>query len=85
MSTENTNIKQWYQATYPTDEFSDYISDKPSFEDLFNLLDNYGEFYSFMFTDGFVDSVIRERIFSKLAEIMDVPYVYIYEQWLKGK
>ena len=28
------------------------------------------------------DSLVRERVFDKLAEIMGVDYNYIYEQWL---
>jgi hypothetical protein len=28
--------------------------------------------------------LIRERVFTKLAEIMEVDYDYIYYQWLLG-
>ena len=31
-----------------------------------------------------IDTIVRERIFIKLAEIMNVDYDYIYEQWLKS-
>jgi len=33
---------------------------------------------------GTADSVIRERCFEKLAEIMNVEYSVIYDKWLAG-
>ena len=44
-----------------------------------NALDTYKDIYEVV---GVGDSVIRERIFVKLAEIMEVDYDYIYNQWL---
>lgn len=81
---ETTNnvikIKVWYVKEYKTDELGENINDNVTFEDLFNTLDTYGDVYKLL---GVGDSVIRERVFGKLAEIMEVDYDYIYEQWLK--
>ena len=33
---------------------------------------------------GVYDSLVRERIFEKLAEIIGTDYDYIYDQWVKS-
>ena len=57
------------------------INNKITFEDLFIVLDTYKDVYEAL---NVWDSVIRERVFGKLAEIMKVDYDYIYEQWLRA-
>ena len=78
---ENTKIKEWYVTRYPTDELGIEINDEVTFYDLFVALDTYKDVYEVL---GVGDSIIRERAFSKLAEMMQVDYGYIYEQWLKA-
>lgn len=57
------------------------IDPEATFLGAFNCLDNYGDIYIYL---GFgVDSVVRERVFERLALLMGVDYGYIYEQWLK--
>ena len=77
---ENTNIKEWYMKEYPDDEVGATLNDDITFEGLFETLDSYGDVYEYL--GGQADSVVRERCFAKLAEIMQVDYSYIYEQWL---
>jgi len=64
---------------YPTDELSQEIDSNISFKMVFECLDNYGNIYDLI---GVGDSLVRERIFEALAEIMNVKYDYIYDQWL---
>jgi hypothetical protein len=73
------NIKDWYVNEYPTDEMGEDINAEATFEGLFKIMDNYKDVYEYI---GAYDSIIRERIFEKLAEIMGVDYDYIYSQWL---
>ena len=80
-TTEKTKIKEWYVKEYPTDELGVEINNEITFYDLFVVLDTYKDVYEAL---NVWDSIVRERVFSKLAEIMDVGYNYIYEQWLKG-
>lgn len=80
-ATETTRIKDWYCEQYPTDELGFEIDSEITFYDLFRVLDAYGDVYEAM---GVGDSIIRERAFEKLAEIMGVEYDYIYEQWLRA-
>ena len=75
------NIKKWYIETYPTDICGYELKDHVTFEDMFEALDAYKDVYE---TIGISDSLVRERLFEKLSQIMSVDYDYIYEQWLIG-
>lgn len=79
--TENTKIKEWYMTEYPDDELGEEMNKDVTFYDLFVVLDTYKSVYD---TLNVWDSIIRERVFGKLAEIMNVDYNYIYEQWLRA-
>ena len=76
------NVKEWYRGEYPTDDLVDEIKDEVTFEDIFKALDNYEDIYE-VIGNG-IDSIVRERIFDKLATLMEVDYDYIYDQWLKS-
>ena len=76
----NTFIKDWYIKTYPNDELGEELNSRATFYDLFEALDNYQDVYNLF---GIGDTIIRERIFEKLAEIMECPYEEIYNQWLR--
>lgn len=75
------NIKDWYQNTFPTDELGSEIKDDIMFNDLFDVLNDCKDVYELL---GVYDSVIRERVFEKLSQILNVNYTYIYNQWLRG-
>lgn len=74
-------IKTWYTKQFKTDELGHEIAENATFEGLFEALDNYKDVYKYI---GVADSLVRERVFQKLAEIMQVEYSYIYEQWLRA-
>jgi hypothetical protein len=78
---ENTNIKQWYMNAFPTDELGEELNENVRFNDVIVALDNYKDVYDLL---GVYDSIVRERVFEKLSNIMNVDYDYIYKQWLKG-
>ncbi len=73
------NIKNFYLENYPSDELGIEINPMATFEGLFNTLDNYGDVYEYI---GVGDSIIRERCFEKLSEIMECDYNVVYEKWL---
>ena len=79
--TIETNLKNWYSETYPTDELGENINPFISFYDVFYALDNYGDIYDLI---GESDSLIRERIFEKLCELTGHTYEEVYNQWLKA-
>lgn len=79
MENEKTLVKDWYIKEYTTDELGQEINEKITFYDIFYALDRYKNIYEVL---GVGDSLVRERVFKKLANIMRVDYNYIYEQWL---
>jgi hypothetical protein len=74
----NDYIKEWYMNDYPTDELGCELYDNVTFSQLSKDL---GNVYDVI---GVGDSLIRERVFTKLSELMNVDYAYIYRQWLNG-
>lgn len=74
-------IKNYYLQNFPTDELGLEINPEATFEGLFETLDRYRDVYEYI---GVHDSLVRERVFEKLAEVMEVPYNEVYEQWMIG-
>jgi hypothetical protein len=72
-------IREFYLSNYPTDELGNEIHTKATFIGLFEVLDTYKDVYNYI---GVHDSIIRERIFEKLANEMGIDYNEIYNQWL---
>lgn len=79
MQKQDQSIKEFYTSKFPEDEAGQDIADI-SFLELFYIMDAYKDVYPYLAGD----SLVRERVFVKLAEIMEVDYDYVYEQWLKG-
>jgi hypothetical protein len=77
----NEKIKNWYLKNFSSDDIGEDIKENITFAGLFDCLDSYKCVYEFLGVD---DSIIRERVFERLADIMDVEYEYIYNQWLLG-
>jgi hypothetical protein len=75
-------IKEFYTRNFPTDELGNEIEINATFKGLFHILDTYEDVYKYI---GVVDSLIRERIFEKLANEMGVNYNEIYNQWLMAE
>ena len=74
------NIREWYSEKYPNDDAVEEIKADATFNDLNNALNN-GE----SITGFFTDSVIRERAFSFLSEILVISYSDVYNLWLKSE
>ena len=79
LSGENINAKVWYMNKYPSDEYAIFLKDGITFGELWNCLKNGNDFYRF---SGANDSLVRERLFVKMAEIFNVPYDFIYGMWI---
>ena len=72
------SIRDWYMKNYPTDDLGEELNDA-TFTDLWNGLNNKTDIYEIM---GVGDSVIRERLFERLAEIYGVDYDVVYKKWV---
>ena len=74
------NVKDWYVNRYPTDELGKELNPNFTFYDVIETLNSGRDVYDDLFYE--VDSIIRERIFAKTAEIFNVDYDSIYYAWL---
>ena len=74
------NIREFYLENYPTDDLGLELNETPTFAGLLNQLIVGGDVYRYI---GVGDSIIRERLFERLAEELNVKYDYVYNLWLK--
>lgn len=72
------NIKKYYTSTFPTDELGAELNQTATFSGLYRALDAQKGAYKYI---GVTDSLIRERLFERLAEIIGCPYDDIYIMW----
>jgi len=72
-------IREFYLENYPTDELGLELNETPTFSGLLNQLITSGDIYQYI---GVADSVIRERLFERLAKELTVKYEYVYNLWL---
>jgi hypothetical protein len=75
-------ISDFYLNEYPTDELGAEIDTRANFVGLLDTLHKGGDVYEYI---GVGDSLIRERLFNKLSELLGKAYndVYVYNLWLK--
>jgi len=67
-------------SEYPTDELGVELIETATFVGLLDVLhNNTTDVYDYI---GVGDSIVRERVFARLAEILEMPYDYIYNLWL---
>jgi hypothetical protein len=64
-------IREFYLENYPTDELGIEIDPTATFGGLYQALGDYDDVYEYI---GVGDSLIRERLFEKLAEITGHEY-----------
>ena len=74
------NIREFYVKAYPSDDMGDGINPNATFDGLWEILNKYGDVYEYLYV---YDSIIRERLFERLAEELEVSYDYVYNLWIK--
>jgi hypothetical protein len=72
-------IKEYYMNNYPQDELGVELNENATFVGLLNCLYEGNDVYDYI---GEGDSLIRERLFEKLAIDTNKPYNYIWDLWL---
>lgn len=77
---EQTEVRAYYMDKYATDELGEEIRMGVTFKDVFHALDNRVCVYDLL---NVHDSLVRERVFEALSEVMECEYDYIYSQWLR--
>ena len=73
-------IREFYVKNYPSDDMGDGINPTATFAGLLNQLIVGGDVYAYLYV---YDSIIRERLFERLAEELNVKYDYVYDLWIK--
>ena len=73
-------IREFYVKNYPSDELGVELNETPTFAGLLNQLIVGGDVYRYI---GVGDSIVRERLFERLAEELNVKYDYVYDLWIK--
>lgn len=73
------SVRDWYLLNYGTDELGADIDPEATFDDALRAVSLGSGFYDAI---GVGDSIVRERIFSELADRYGVGYDDIYEAWL---
>ena len=74
------NIRTYYLENYPTDDLGTEINKEATFLGLYNELINKRDVYEYLHVS---DSLVRERVFDKLAKLLNEPYQYIYNLWIE--
>lgn len=75
------NIREYYLSAFPSDELGIELNETPTFSGLLNQLIVGGDVYHYI---GVGDSIIRERLFERLAEELETSYDYVYNLWISG-
>jgi len=75
----NSSVKEFYMNEYPTDELGARLHDETTFNDVLIGLAVGFDIYKVL---GAGDSIIRERVFRKLAEILGRDYEFVYRMWI---
>ena len=74
------NIKEYYMNKYPQDELGVELNEKATFAGLVTILFGDMDVYDYI---GVGDSLVRERLFSELANQLNKSYDYVYQLWIK--
>ena len=72
-------IKEFYIDNYPTDELGIELNEKATFAGLVTQLFGDMDVYDYI---GVSDSLVRERLFTELANQLETSYDYVYNLWL---
>ena len=77
------DLYTWYRRAYPWDTIAEDINAKVTFYDIWAaLVQGHGrDIYDYIGAD---DSIVRERVFTRLSELLNKPYDFIHELWLNN-
>lgn len=73
-------IKEWYTTEYPTDDMGEELDEAISFYGVYEAILCGLDIYRVL---GVGDSIVRERVFLELSEMLECDYNEIYTTWLK--
>lgn len=74
-------LKNFYIKNYPSDDLGGEINSKATFIGLLDRLHRRKNIYNYL---GVRESIIRERLFQKLSDLVEEDYSHIYNLWTAG-
>lgn len=74
-------IKKWYIETYPSDELGYELTEYGTFYDLYTGILHGYDIYDFLSVS---DSLVRERVFLELSNVINIDYEDIYTTWINN-
>jgi hypothetical protein len=80
--TINNHVKHWYIITFSGCDVGKTLNPFRTFMEVVQCLERGDNVYDFL--GGEADSIVRERVFEKCAELYGVDYDVIYDQWLNN-
>jgi hypothetical protein len=75
-------VKNYYMNKYPSDNLGEEINSKATFIGLLDRLHKGKDVYNYLEVG---DSIIRERLFQELSDLLGESYDYVYNLWLYKK
>lgn len=72
------NIRKWYTTAFGSDDLGQEINPNATF---IGLIANIGDTYEYI---GVADSLVRERLFERIAELMECSYDEVYDLWAEA-
>lgn len=76
-----SGVKEWYSRTFPTDELASELNANATFGSVRDAIMSGKDVYTEL---GSYDSVVRERVFRQLADVLDLPYKSVYNAWIEN-
>lgn len=73
----SASIREWYVKAYPMDDLGPGIVG--NFARALETMAQGGDIYDYI---GIGDSLIRERLFTRLSKMLGLDYDHVYEMWL---
>ena len=72
-------LQEWYLKKYPSDELGQELTDNITSVEAWIAMRCHQDIYEVL---GIEDSIVRERIFEKMARDLHLKYDDIYDLWL---
>lgn len=79
-TTKGKHLRKYYMTAYPSDTLGPRITANVTFKQLHDALVQGLDVYHVI---GVGDSLVRERLFTRLAQVYNVPYDTVYKLWLR--
>lgn len=77
------HVRDWYMLNYPDDELAKEMRPETTFKDIVTALIKNENVYNVLSdTIRGEDTVVRERVFTELADKLHIDYDVVYDAWL---